>query len=362
MFWMQMQSLTSALRCRGDVRLILMDGFTLTANGGIGMPDDSSLTIYGQSGNTGKLIASAAEGNAGIGSNSGEKASGDITICGGTVEATGGAGGAGIGCGQEGRISDIAIYCGIIKAVGGTDAAGIGTGLAGIFSYITLAGGTIEAAHGEVQKQQIDSGASSDTNSPYDVGPGWKGSMKALMTFTAGHEGVGDGTDDTDDTETGSNSQGERWYRYVVDICGGSLCTTDGQVAYTTKGPYNSKYGDLTESSKEVYCAVADLGTENANQPVSGTITVDGTEYLYNFNGVQTDANGKLYLYLFAGEAVLTANGFKFAGAIDADNHTLQQILGGFIHFNETPPYKDTLTVNTDAVTPASCKDDLIYT
>lgn len=212
---------------QGDVRLILKDGYTLTANGGIGTKDDSSLTIYGQSGDSGKLIASASDGNAGIGSDSGTKASGDITICGGTVEATGGADAAGIGTGREGNIGDITIYGGIIKAVGGTDAAGIGTGLAGVGTYITLAGGTIEAARGEVLEQETSSGVSANTVC-YDVGPGWKDTMKAFMTFTAGHEGVGDdGTDDgTDDTETGSSSQGEYWYRYVVDICGGSLCTT----------------------------------------------------------------------------------------------------------------------------------------
>ena len=44
----------------GDVHLILADGNTLTAESGIGVAGESnSLTIYGQTGGTGKLITTA---------------------------------------------------------------------------------------------------------------------------------------------------------------------------------------------------------------------------------------------------------------------------------------------------------------
>ena len=351
---------------QGDVYLILCDDNTLTANSGIGLLAGSSLTIYGQENDTGTLIATAAEGDAGIGGNGykGADASGDITICGGTVVATGGTeGGAGIGSGRDDRTNiEITIYGGIVKATGGTDAAGIGSSPGGSIDYITLAGGTIEAAHGEVKRQDIESMYNGEEDAPYDVGPGWKGSMKARMSFVAGSGGVDD--DKGEPVLQSGSSSGTTYSRYVVDISGGNLYTTGGGNALTTENPYNGNYGELDSDSKAVYCAVADLGAAYAGESVSGTITVNGEEYLYNFNGVRADANGKLHLYLFAGEAALSVDGidFEYTGTIDADNHTLQPTLGGTIYFNETTPYQDKLTVNTDTVTPDSYRDNLTYT
>lgn len=51
----------------GDVRLILADGCTLTASNGIIVPQNSSLTIYGQQSGTGKLIAQGGSESAGAG-------------------------------------------------------------------------------------------------------------------------------------------------------------------------------------------------------------------------------------------------------------------------------------------------------
>ena len=357
---------SARITLQGDVYLILMDGYTLTAIGGIGLSSGSSLTIYGQENDTGTLIATAAEGDAGIGGNGykGADASGDITICGGTVVATGGTeGGAGIGSGRDDRTNiEITIYGGIVKATGGTDAAGIGSSPGGSIDYITLAGGTIEAAHGEVKRQDIESMYNGEEDAPYDVGPGWKGSMKARMSFVAGSGGVDD--DKGEPVLQSGSSNGTTYSRYVVDISGGNLYTTGGGNALTTENPYNGNYGELDSDSKAVYCAVADLGAAYAGESVSGTITVNGEEYLYNFNGVRADANGKLHLYLFAGEAALSVDGidFEYTGTIDADNHTLQPTLGGTIYFNETTPYQDKLTVNTDTVTPDSYRDNLTYT
>ena len=357
---------SARITLQGDVYLILMDGYTLTAIGGIGLSSGSSLTIYGQENDTGTLIATAAEGDAGIGGNGykGADASGDITICGGTVVATGGTeGGAGIGSGRDDRTNiEITIYGGIVKATGGTDAAGIGSSPGGSIDYITLAGGTIEAAHGEVKRQDIESMYNGEEDAPYDVGPGWKGSMKARMSFVAGSGGFDD--DKGEPVLQSGSSNGTTYSRYVVDISGGNLYTTGGGNALTTENPYNGNYGELDSDSKAVYCAVADLGAAYAGESVSGTITVNGEEYLYNFNGVRADANGKLHLYLFAGEAALSVDGidFEYTGTIDADNHTLQPTLGGTIYFNETTPYQDKLTVNTDTVTPDSYRDNLTYT
>ena len=127
----------------GDVHLILEDGCSLTVNGGINATDTNSLTIYGQSGGTGKLTATGGGFQAGIGGNSNQ--SGTITINGGTVTATGGDGGAGIGGGKEAEGGTITINGGTVNATGSTDAAGIGGGGGGNGGNITINGGTVTA-------------------------------------------------------------------------------------------------------------------------------------------------------------------------------------------------------------------------
>ena len=51
----------------GDVHLILRDDCTLTAEKGITVAEGNSMTIYGQSGGTGVLVATGDENCAGIG-------------------------------------------------------------------------------------------------------------------------------------------------------------------------------------------------------------------------------------------------------------------------------------------------------
>ena len=80
----------------GNVNLILADGYTMTANAGIGIANSTnSLTIYGQSRQTGCINATGSTDHAGIGTSAGT-----ITINGGIINATGGSsGGVGIGGG-----------------------------------------------------------------------------------------------------------------------------------------------------------------------------------------------------------------------------------------------------------------------
>ena len=93
-------TISSGVNVTGSVHLILADGCDLTINGGIVVPNGSSLTIYGQTpygevdGNTGKLTVAGGTGNAGIGSSSSDDVT--ITIHGGKVTAAGGTNGHGI--------------------------------------------------------------------------------------------------------------------------------------------------------------------------------------------------------------------------------------------------------------------------
>ena len=127
----------------GDVHLILTDGASLDAAQGVNVGAGNSLTIYGQSDGTGKLTATGGVFQAGIGGNSNQ--SGTITINGGTVTATGGDGGAGIGGGKEDEGGTITINGGTVNATGSTDAAGIGGGGGGDGGNITINGGTVTA-------------------------------------------------------------------------------------------------------------------------------------------------------------------------------------------------------------------------
>ena len=87
---------TGAITVSGNVHLILADSSSLTIRGkrddaGINVPKDNSLTIYAQSkgDEMGSLNATGLAGSAGIGGGA-EGSSGEITINGGTVTATGG--------------------------------------------------------------------------------------------------------------------------------------------------------------------------------------------------------------------------------------------------------------------------------
>ena len=64
----------------------------------------------------------------------------------GSLTATGGNYGAGIGGGYEGNGSNIAIEGGKVKAIGGTHGAGIGGGFGGSGSNIAIEGGKVEAS------------------------------------------------------------------------------------------------------------------------------------------------------------------------------------------------------------------------
>ena len=134
----------------GKVHLILADGYTLNATKGITVTGGNSLTIYGQSGGTGKLTATGDSLQAGIGGGGGQSG-GAITINGGTVNATGGLQAAGIGGGGSGAGGTISINGGTVTAKGGGSiygGAGIGGGIYGTGGAITINDGTVNATGG----------------------------------------------------------------------------------------------------------------------------------------------------------------------------------------------------------------------
>ena len=199
-------TLSQGAICSGNVNLILADGAKLTATGyrydeymgyaGIQVSGDgNSLTIYGQTAQTGQLEANGGDYAAGIGGKTGDAGS-NITINGGIVTAhapydagigggEGGAGfnitinrgivtangneGAGIGGGYRGNGYNITINGGTVTA-NGNDGAGIGGGDFGNGSNITINGGTVTANgnHGA----GIGGGASSENGSNITINGG----------------------------------------------------------------------------------------------------------------------------------------------------------------------------------------------
>jgi hypothetical protein len=143
------KTISSRITVTGDVRLILMDGFTLTASRGITVNDGNSLTIYGQSGGTGKLSATGVSYAAAIGGESTSsvaKSGGTIIINGGTVSAMGNGSGAGIGGGSNGSSGTITINGGTVAAINtGSGGAGIGGGSTASGNNITINGGIVTA-------------------------------------------------------------------------------------------------------------------------------------------------------------------------------------------------------------------------
>lgn len=120
-----LQLLTTA-----ELELILVGNNTLSAtsgssgnNGGVGVPFNALLTIRG----SGSLKATGGNRGAGIGGTAGGSG-GTITIIEGTIEATGGSYSAGIGGSDSGLAGTINIEGGVVTAIGGTSSAGIGGG------------------------------------------------------------------------------------------------------------------------------------------------------------------------------------------------------------------------------------------
>lgn len=114
---------------------------------GIEKNNSGNLTITDDIETDGSLEATGGINGAGIGGAQGGTGS-NITISDGTVNANGGEGGAGIGGGASGAGSGITIKGGTVDANGGTDAAGIGGGTHGNGSNITISGGTVNATGG----------------------------------------------------------------------------------------------------------------------------------------------------------------------------------------------------------------------
>ena len=113
-----------------------------------------TLTLKDDNNEAGSLTATGGDWGAGIGNggyygNGGNRSGENITITGGSVTATGGDYAAGIGGGYYGSGKNITIKGGTVTATGGDEGAGIGGGIRGSGEDITITGGTVNADGGD---------------------------------------------------------------------------------------------------------------------------------------------------------------------------------------------------------------------
>lgn len=298
----------SRITVTGSVSLILTDGCTLTINGGIEVLGGKSLTIYGQTNGTGKLICQNVVDNyAGIGGNAGTTVSGNvdgncgqITIHGGTTEVTGGSSGAGIGCGHNGTGGTINVTGGTVTAQGGSNGAGIGhgSGAEKSFGTITISGGTVTAKGGF-------GGA----------GIGGKGCNITIsgestqITAQGGSSGAGIG-----------GSSGDAG---TITISGGKVDTTGGSGAAGIGGGDNGSGGSITISGGTVTAKGGTggagigggqyTGTNTTINITGGTVTVTGGgSNAADIGGGGTSSSGTLAsqsITIGEGATVKTAEG-----------------------------------------------------
>ena len=246
-------TVSSRISVTGSAKLILVDGVTLTVSKGIQLTSGNTLTVYGQSLNTGKLLINNVESqNAGIGGDYTNN-TGTLYVYGGDIEVTGGSDAAGIGGGRGHSGGTVYVYGGSVKANGGCYGAGIGGGENGSGGALYVNGGSVTATG-----NQNSAG----------IGGGFNGAgatvviTSGTVTATGGSNGAGIGG--------GANGSGVSF-----TISGGTVIATCGNDGAGIGGGSNGSGGIITVSGGTVTGTVvkgggAGLGSGEASSSASG--------------------------------------------------------------------------------------------
>ena len=242
-----------------------------------------TLTLKDDNKEAGSLKATGGENGAGIGG--GNRGSGkNITIKGGTVNATGGLDGAGIGGGGGcwGSGEDITIKGGTVTAAGGRFGAGIGGGLLGSGKNITITDGTVNAAGG-----QFGAGIGGG-----DRGSGEDITIKGGTVTAAGGlqaAGIGGGNGGGGNGGGGREGSGKN-----ITITGGTVNTTGGDNGGAGIGGGFLGSGEaITITGGTVNATGTDGagsggGDEGNGKDITikgGTVTADGGDYAAGIGG-----------------------------------------------------------------------------
>ena len=279
----------------GNVNIEL-DGTNRVQSGnthaGVEKKDNGTLTITDEN-KDGSLTATGGFNGAGIGGGFGGSGS-NITIEGGEITATGGFDGAGIGGGQGGSGSNITISDGKVTATGAGAGAGIGGGYEGSGKGITIEGGEV-TAQGDTGGAGIGGGqggsgsnitisdgkvTATGAGAGAGIGGGYEGSGKGITIeggeVTAqgdtGSAGIGGGLNGTGSDVTISGDaqvkvQGgaadERWKEGAAIGNGGTRTTEGNEVSPNTS--------DLTvEGSIQIYEPGKNINTDTPDKTIEG--------------------------------------------------------------------------------------------
>jgi len=251
-----------------------------TGSAGIGLKNNANLVISG----SGSLVAKGGQNHPGIGMLTGNS-NGNITINGGTIEATGGFQGAGIGCygGSSGTVGDILIEESAgekihLTATGGTNSgAGIGSGLSSSYQSITIKSGIITATSDSTSYGSGagigGSGFSTTPPGPPAIGPITISGGTVTATGTAYGAGIGGGSQQFPAiTITGGDIHAYGKY-YGAGIGGGNSSKVTAGSGITITG------GTIYAASGSGNGIGAGSGGE------AGTVSISGTAAVTAFSG-----------------------------------------------------------------------------
>jgi len=249
-----------------------------------------TLTLKDDNNEAGSLTATGGDWGAGIGNggyygNSDNRSGENITITGGTVNATGGWGGAGIGGGYYGSGKNITIKGGTVTATGGEEGAGIGGGYYGNGYY------------GNGENIKITDGTVNATG-------GWGGA------------GIGGGG--------GGGGNGKN-----ITIIGGTVTAGGGYRGAGIGGGISGSGKNITITGGTVN---ADGGTNAAG--IGGGATGSGSNVTVSGAAQVTAIAGKSNGYYGAGATI--GNGGDFTGSENVDGKEIQadisRVTTGYIH------------------------------
>ena len=321
----------------GDVKLILKDGCTLTAEQGIRINTNATLTIYAQSegDGMGKLVAiETHHDKAAIGGNKNYEA-GRLVIHGGEIEATCTkesskyAAGIGGGYGDGSGMKEITIYGGKVTAQGAEGGAGIGGGKNNNHpGTITIYGGSVTAEAGDYGAG-IGGGQNRDgwpiiinggkvyahsNNCGAGIGGGFLGSGTSVVINggrvqaygSSGGAGIGGGCgqyysvgDDilyvvtigfyTDATQKGGHSGAIAIHGGIVFAEGNNYDWTvsagiGGGIWGDVNGPITIDGGEVTVTSKTYEGDISPAIGAGLNGNCHGDITITGTANVYLYS------------------------------------------------------------------------------
>ena len=338
----------SRIFIHGDVTLVLDEGKTLTAPKGIDVAEGNALTIEG----SGALNATAEMHHAAIGG--GDSDGGTIHIHGGTITATGGRDGAGIGSGYSRACGDIAISGGTVVARGGDWGAGIGSGDWGTGGTIAISGGTVVASGGkwgagigggsagECGTINISGGQVSANSGGYGsgIGPGDQPETGATGTVTLGWTSEDDFiyASNYDNVETLAFADGKQFY---FAEGGTNHIATPDNMAGKKLMPYvssNLAYANFVGIKAQYLYTGNGIDIEYEVCLADGQKLAQGTHYTANFSAPAIKEVGEYTLAIAAvdGSGYTGSKSFVFSVVLFDMNDAVVTGFKPFCHYHYT--------------------------